>query len=130
MECKCEYNAFRSGCPSREVLDIIANKWTVLVLHVINAGVVRYSELQRKIPGISQKVLTGVLRELEENGIITRTIYPVVPPKVEYEITQLGRTLVVTLEALQIWAENHIPQVHAAREVYKKKYATVVRPGK
>jgi DNA-binding HxlR family transcriptional regulator len=120
MERKKLYDACQPTSPSREVLGIIANKWTILVLHIINCEKVRYSQIQRKIPGISQKVLTGVLRQLEENGIITRTIYPVVPPRVEYETTDLGKTLLESLQALQNWSEMHVPQILAARKAYNK----------
>lgn len=123
MERIKSYDACMPKSPSREVLGLVANKWTVLVLHVINCHKMRYNEIQRNIPGISQKVLTGVLRQLEENGIIKRTIYPVIPPRVEYETTELGETLLVSLQALQEWSETHIPQVLAARKAYQKKYA-------
>ncbi len=123
MECNERDDTCLAKGPSREVLGLIANKWTVLVLYIINRRTMRYNEIQRKIPGISQKVLTSVLRQLEENGIIKRTIYPVVPPKVEYEVTSLGKTLLESLQALQYWSETHIPEVMAARQVYKKKYA-------
>ena len=121
MEPTNEYDICKPDCPSREVLDLIANKWTVRVLHILNRQTLRYNELKRKIPGISQKVLTGVLRNLEESGIITRTVYPVIPPKVEYTITKLGATLLVSIESLQQWAEAHIPEVQKAREVYRNK---------
>lgn len=117
------YDACHPSSPSREVLGIIANKWTVLVLHIIHCKKMRYSEIQRNIPGISQKVLTGVLRQLEENGIIKRTVYPVVPPKVEYETTDLGKTLLESIQAVQDWSETYTPQVLEAREAYRKKYA-------
>lgn len=117
------YDACMPKSPSREVLGLVANKWTVLVLHVIDCKKMRYNEIQRNIPGISQKVLTGVLRQLEENGIIKRTIYPVIPPRVEYETTELAQTLLVSLQALQDWSEAHIPEILAARKTYKKKYA-------
>lgn len=124
MERITKYDACHPKSPSREVLGFVANKWTVLVLHVINCRKMRYSEIQRNIPGITQKVLTGVLRQLEQNGIIERTIYPVVPPHVEYEVTDLGRTLLASLQALQDWSETHVPEIMQARADYDKKYPT------
>ena len=122
MESIERYDACALDSPSREVLDLIASKWTVLVLDIINCEKIRYSQIQRAIPGISQKVLTAVLRQLEQSGLISRTIYPVVPPRVEYEITVLGKTLVGSLQALREWSETHIPEITAARKVYKQKY--------
>src|SRR5437762_10969982 len=78
-------------CPSRLVLDRIADKWTALVIQILARGTMRYAELQRAIGGISQKMLTQTLRSLERDGLVQRKVYPVVPPKVEYSLTKLGR---------------------------------------
>src|SRR5204862_4790492 len=87
-------------CPSRLVLDRIADKWTALIIQILARGTMRYAALQREIGGISQKMLTQTLRSLERDGLVQRTVHPVVPPKVEYSLTRLGRTLIEPLHAL------------------------------
>jgi DNA-binding HxlR family transcriptional regulator len=103
------------GCGSRMVLDRIADKWTALIIHVLSSGVKRHSELRRQISGVSQKMLTQTLRSLENDGLVERKVYPVVPPKVEYRLTPLGRTLIEPLEAICKWAEKHLAELEAAR---------------
>jgi DNA-binding HxlR family transcriptional regulator len=103
-------------CDSRKVLDRIADKWTTLIIHVLSSGTKRHGELQRQISGVSQKMLTQTLRSLENDGIVNRKIYPVVPPMVEYSLTPLGRSLIEPLEAICRWAEEHLPELEAARE--------------
>lgn len=110
-----------SGCQSREVLDIIADKWTVLIIHNISKGPMRHNELARALGDISQKVLTQGLRKLERNGIVLRTVYPVVPPKVEYALTALGTSLVGALSTLAVWSEKHFPEVISARKKFDNK---------
>jgi DNA-binding HxlR family transcriptional regulator len=102
-------------CGSRKVLDRIADKWTALVIHVLSSGTKRSGELRRAISGISQKMLTQTLRSLENDGLVARKVYPVVPPMVEYSLTPLGRTLTEPLEAICRWAERHLPALEAAR---------------
>ncbi|HEY5704083.1 MAG TPA: helix-turn-helix domain-containing protein [Terrimicrobiaceae bacterium] len=102
-------------CDSRKVLDRIADKWTALIIHVLSSGTKRHNELRRQISGISQKMLTQTLRSLENDGIVRRKIYPVVPPMVEYSLTPLGRSLIEPLEAICRWAEKHLPELEAAR---------------
>jgi DNA-binding HxlR family transcriptional regulator len=103
------------ACRSREVLDRIADKWTALIIHTLADGTKRHSEIQRQISGVSQKMLTQTLRSLENDGLVTRTVHPVVPPKVEYALTPLGRSLIEPLEAICAWAEKHLPELEAAR---------------
>lgn len=103
------------GCPSRMLLDRVADKWTALVIHVLADGRRRFSQLEREIEGISQKMLTQTLRELEHDGLVERTVYPVVPPHVDYRLTPLGRSLREPLEALCAWAERHMPEIQASR---------------
>lgn len=103
------------ACASRQVLDRIADKWTALIIRVLSEGTRRPGNLQRTIPGISQKMLTQTLRSLEDDGIVARKIYPVVPPRVEYSLTPLGRSLIEPLDALCRWAEKHLPELEAAR---------------
>ncbi len=105
----------RATCPSRSVLDLIADKWTVLIIHTLNKKTMRHNELSRALGDISQKVLTQGLRKLERSGIVTRTIYPVVPPHVEYALSPLGRSLIGVLGTLSTWAETHFPEVERSR---------------
>lgn len=106
---------FDVDCPAQQALERIANKWTVIVVCALAEGTKRYSELQREIGGVSQKMLTQTLRELEHDGLVERKVYPVVPPKVEYSLTPLGLTLVKPLKAICKWAETHIHELQAAR---------------
>jgi DNA-binding HxlR family transcriptional regulator len=112
------WNVYDAKCPTRLVLNRIADKWTVLVVSSLKEGTKRFSQLQREIEGVSQKMLTQTLRGLERDGLITRTIYPTVPPKVEYSLTPLGRTLVSVLDAIRGWSETHIEEVLAAQDSY------------
>ena len=93
-------------CPSRLVLDRIADKWTALVIQILAGGTMRYAALQREIGGISQKMLTQTLRSLERDGLVQRTVHPVVPPKVEYSLTKLGRTLIEPLRDFVVGRKN------------------------
>ena len=102
-------------CPSRVVLERIADKWTALVIQILARGTMRYAALQREIGGISQKMLTQTLRSLERDGLVRRTVHPVVPPKVEYSLTRLGRTLIEPLQALCRWSEKHLTELQANR---------------
>lgn len=108
-------------CDSRKVLERIADKWTALIIHVLSSGTKRHNELRRQISGVSQKMLTQTLRSLEDDGIVSRKIYPVVPPRVEYSLTPLGRSLIEPLEAICRWAEKHLPELEAARAQAKKR---------
>jgi DNA-binding HxlR family transcriptional regulator len=113
-------------CPSRLVLDRIADKWTALVIQILAGGTMRYAELQRAIGGISQKMLTQTLRSLERDGLVQRTVHPVVPPKVEYSLTRLGRTLIEPLHALCRWSEKHLAELQANRALAKAKAVAAV----
>ncbi|MBA3872965.1 MAG: helix-turn-helix transcriptional regulator [Anaerolineae bacterium] len=111
-------NVFDADCPTRRVLDLIADKWTVLIISLLETQRKRFSQLQRSIGGISQKMLAQTLRGLERDGLVTRTIYPEVPPRVEYELTPLGQTLIPTITAIRDWAETHIQSVSVAQTQY------------
>jgi DNA-binding HxlR family transcriptional regulator len=100
------------------VLDRIGDTWSVLVVSMLADGPRRYTELARKIEGVSPKMLTQTLRGLERDGLITRTVYPVVPPRVDYGLTELGSSLLGVVSALERWAEEHIDQVVSARVAY------------
>jgi DNA-binding HxlR family transcriptional regulator len=112
------WDVYNAKCPTRLVLNRIADKWTVLVVTLLEGGTKRFSTLQREIGGVSQKMLTQTLRGLERDGLITRTVYPSVPPKVEYALTPLGRTLVALLDAIRVWSETHIEEVLKAQAIY------------
>jgi DNA-binding HxlR family transcriptional regulator len=116
-------------CPSRLVLDRIADKWTALVIQILAGGTMRYAALQREIGGISQKMLTQTLRSLERDGLVQRTVHPVVPPKVEYSLTKLGRTLIDPLQGLCRWSEKHLGELQANRARAKAVAAGVDRGG-
>ncbi len=109
---------YAAACPTRQVLDRIGDKWTALVIGLLEEGPQRFSALRRSIGGISQKMLTQTLRSLERDGLVSRTVYPEVPPRVEYELTPLGETLCAPLAAIRNWAEAHIDEVTAAQDRY------------
>jgi DNA-binding HxlR family transcriptional regulator len=111
-------NAYASTCPTRVVLDRIADKWTVLILGLLTEGPMRFNSLRRSVEGLSQKVLAQTLRGLERDGLLTRTAFPTVPVTVEYALTPLGLTLAETVDALRLWAEAHIDAVQAAQRTY------------
>ncbi len=123
METKTEPDAFSGNCPVRELLDRIADKWTTLIIGMLGRGdgAVRFGELRRSVSGISQKMLTQTLRDLERDGLVTRTLYPEIPPRVEYSLTPLGRTLDEPLSALARWAERHMPEVRSAQEAFDQR---------
>jgi DNA-binding HxlR family transcriptional regulator len=98
-------------CPCRDVLDLIANKWSTLVIGVLEDGPLRFGVIQRRLEGVTPKVLTATLKRLESSGLIDRTVYPAVPPHVEYSLTGLGETLVAPLAGLRAWAEEHLDDV-------------------
>jgi DNA-binding HxlR family transcriptional regulator len=114
-------DVFNEFCGTREVLDLLSDKWTILIVGALAGGTMRYGQLKRKIGGISHKMLTQTMRRLEQDGIVTRTVYPVVPPKVEYQLTPLGQTLIEPLTALCVWAAEHLPQVENARKEYAQR---------
>lgn len=106
------------NCPVREVLDRIGDKWSLLVIARLGDGTQRFGDLLRTVDGVSQRMLTRTLRSLERDGLVTRTDYHEVPPKVEYELTPLGRTLRDPVEALSEWASQHRPVIRENRRRY------------
>ena len=120
IETNTPWDVFNSRCPTRQVLDRIADKWTVLVIWKLSNGTMRFAQLRRSIDGISQKVLTNTLRGLERDGIVIRRIYASVPPRVEYTLTDLGRSLCGLVEGICGWAETNIQQVLKARTIYDR----------
>ncbi len=110
-------------CEVRTILDRIADKWSLLVICVLADGTHRFSELRREIDGISQRMLTLTLRQLEREGLVSRTVFPVVPPRVDYELTELGSTLLDTIQELVAWAGKHGNEIIAARDAYDARKA-------
>ena len=98
-------------CPSREILEHLTSKWTILVLRCLSDGVHRFSELKQRIEGVSEKMLAQTLKVLEKDGFILRTVYPVVPPKVEYQLTILGSSAAMKLNELIHWIERNLPEI-------------------
>ena len=111
-------NPYDANCPTRRILDRIGDRWTVLIIGVLGEGEARFSELRRRIEGVSQKMLTQTLRGLERDGLVRRTVHPEVPVRVEYALTDAGRTLLEPLHALQKWSIEHLSDVSASQEVY------------
>ncbi|MET8048276.1 helix-turn-helix domain-containing protein [Streptosporangium sp. NPDC005286] len=107
-----------AACRAREILDRVGDKWSLYVISKLGAGTKRFTELKREIDGISQRMLTVTLRELERDGIVSRTMYPVMPPRVDYALTPLGHTLVEAVHGLVSWAEEHLDEIDAARTTY------------
>lgn len=112
-------NPYEQGCPTRHILDRIGDKWTVLIVGALGEESLRFSELRRRIEGISQKMLTQTLRALEEDGLVTRTVYPEVPARVEYRLTEAGHSLRAPLQALEEWSITHLAEVLHARTHYQ-----------
>ena len=104
-------DVFNKDCPSQKVLDRVADRWSALLICKLGEGTKRNGELMRTIGGISQKMLTQTLRNLERDGLVLRTIFPTVPPKVEYALTPLGTTLIEPLTAICHWTESHLPEL-------------------
>ena len=109
---------YQRDCPSRKLLDRIGDRWTVLVIATLEEGPRRFSEIRRRVDGVSQKMLTQTLRALERDGLVTRTVHAEVPPRVEYALTPLGRSLLDPLGALMRWATDHLGEVEQAQQAY------------
>ncbi len=106
-----KHDVYAAQCPCRDVLDLLANKWAALAIGALEAGPLRFGELQRRLEGISPKVLTQTLRRLEEAGFLHREIFPAVPLHVEYSLTDLGRSVSVPLSSLRTWVESHLHEI-------------------
>ena len=114
-------NAYAADCPTRKILDFIGDKWATLIILLLENGPKRYSELERSIEGISHKMLSQTLRDLERDGLITRTVYPQVPLRVEYELTPLGQTLIQPIAAIVQWSYDHVEEVNVAQALYNSR---------
>jgi DNA-binding HxlR family transcriptional regulator len=108
-------------CPVREVLDRVGDKWSVMVIVLLGQRTHRFNELHRTIDGISQRMLTLTVRALERDGLVSRTVHATVPPRVDYELTELGRTLLVPLAALAEWANTHRADIQASRDRHDRQ---------
>ncbi|MEV7806853.1 helix-turn-helix domain-containing protein [Microbispora sp. NPDC088329] len=120
-EARRRYNAYVAACPSRQLLDALSDKWVSLALTALADGPRRFSELARTIAGVSQKMLTQTLRTMERDGLVSRTVTPAVPVRVDYRLTPLGESLMPLLKAIKNWAEVHMEDVEAARETYDRR---------
>jgi DNA-binding HxlR family transcriptional regulator len=111
-----------SMCHAREVLQRVGDKWSVFVIDLLGQGTMRFGELHRSVDGITARMLTVTLRGLERDGIVTRTIHPVIPPRVEYALTPMGQTLRDTMGQLVSWSVSHLPEIDAARADYDARH--------
>lgn len=114
----CDGNVFDPGCPSRGVLETLAEKWALLLVHMLADGPARTAQLRRRVGGISEKMLIQTLRRLERNGFVARRAYPEVPPRVEYSLTPLGASLSEPITALDRWVEQHTQDIDLARREF------------
>src|SRR5215831_8081726 len=117
-------SVYDRSCPAHVVIDHLADKWAVLIIGRLANGTMRFAELRRAVDGISQKMLTVTLRDLERDGLVIRKLYASVPPKVEYSLTPLGSSLVEKVNELCAWAEANIAEVLKARERFDRRNST------
>lgn len=118
-------SVYAEACPSRAILELVADKWTLLILPALKRGPMRNGDLLRLIGGVSQKMLTQTLRELERNGLVQRHDFMEVPPRVEYALTELGVSLADTVRKLDSWAEANIAAVQSARDAFEARAGQV-----
>jgi DNA-binding HxlR family transcriptional regulator len=119
METTSRWNMMNAACPTRQVLDRIADKWTMLVIVALEHGTLRFSELRRSVGGISQKMLTQTLRALERDGIVEREVIPTVPVTVRYTLTPLGHSLATAVGGIREWAYANMDAIETARAAYE-----------
>ena len=118
VHAKAEFDAYLAACPSRLLLDRISDKWVTLVICSLEDGPQRFSEVSRRLAGVSQKMLTQTLRTLERDGLVTRTVTASVPVRVDYALTPLGQSLLEPIKHVKAWAERHVPEVLEAQRGY------------
>jgi DNA-binding HxlR family transcriptional regulator len=130
QELSAEWAMFRRDCPSRTVVEVLANKWALYVLGGLrrHEQPMRFSELRRLLDGITQKMLTQTLRVLERDGLISRTVYPTVPPRVEYGLTELGVDVGRLTTAIAEWSVEHVQEILTARQAYDAQIGTEPQP--
>jgi DNA-binding HxlR family transcriptional regulator len=119
METDSRWDMMNAACPTRQVLDRIADKWTMLVISALEDGTLRFSELRRQIDGITQKMLTQTLRGLERDGMVDREVWPTVPVTVRYTLTPLGHGLADAVSVIRAWAYDNMDSITAARGSYE-----------
>jgi len=110
--------ASKIECPIMSTIQMVSDKWKVLILCKLRSGTMRFNQLKRALQGVTQRVLTHQLRELEYDGLVSRKVYAEVPPRVEYSLTELGQTLIPVLQNLEDWASEHADELMAARRKY------------
>jgi DNA-binding HxlR family transcriptional regulator len=115
------WDVYKLSCPTRQVLDCIADKWAALVVGLLLGGTRRFGEMRKAIEGVSQKMLTQTLRNLERDGMVSRRVYATVPPKVEYSLTPLGLSLARIVDDLRVWSESNIEVVLASQQAYDSR---------
>ncbi len=118
VHAKAEFDAYLAACPSRLLLDRISDKWVTLVICSLEDGPQRFSEVSRRLAGVSQKMLTQTLRTLERDGLVTRSVTASVPVRVDYALTPLGQSLLEPIKHVKAWAERHVPEVLEAQRGY------------
>ena len=111
------------GCPVRDILDKVGDKWSMLLVMTLSAGPLRFNELKRRVPDISQKMLTQTLRDLQRDGMVARQVFPTVPPAVEYRLTALGESVIVPFGTLVSWANRHHEAIYASRADFDRESA-------
>jgi DNA-binding HxlR family transcriptional regulator len=121
-------NVYDPDCPARTMLDRIGDKWTVLVVLVLLDGPRRFNDLRARVGKVAPKVLTETLRRLERDGVLTRTAFAEIPPRVVYELTPLGRSLEQPIRSIADWAERHMESITAAREAYDGSASDATTP--
>ncbi|PRA00419.1 transcriptional regulator [Arthrobacter sp. MYb224] len=121
MDSALTYNVLAQDCPSREIMQRLGDKWTPLVMLNLASGPLRFSALRQRIGAVTPKVLTSTLRTLERDGLVARTVTAQVPVRVDYELTDLGSSLLEPMDAIRIWSEAHAAKVLAAREIFDDK---------
>jgi len=112
------YDVMNPKCPTQQVLDLVASKWTMLVILALGDGPLRYSALQRRVQGVTKKMLTQTLRALERDGLVRRRVFDTVPIQSEYELTTAGQTLAAAVSVIRTWAYDHIEEIGQARRAY------------
>ena len=120
LEPRLRGDVFCAACPTRQLLDRIADKWSTLILIVLGDGPMRFNALRHRIDGVSQKMLSQTLKALERDGLVTRTVFPTIPPRVDYELTRLGRSLLEPVSGLGLWARQNRIAVQEARDRFDK----------
>ena len=109
------YDVLAEACPTRQVVNRIGDRWSLLVLYALEGGTLRFADLRRTVEGVSQKMLTQTLRSLERDGLVTRTVFPTIPPRVDYELTKLGRSLLEPVSGIGLWARQNRAAIQEAR---------------